>query len=1152
MKYSLISFFAIIFINSFFNVEGRAQTSFEELLVTPGNNLSLYSIKQTPDGGFIATGRHIPGFGWEIIFLRLNANGQVKWARTSNMFYDSYGVSVIEATTNNYLFCVANAKGSPVKGQVGIVRTDTLGNILNVKEYGNVRWNRPYNCEITSDSGLIIIGHSGTSGINAPFLLKLDKNHNFQWANYYKEFGETSQYSVKQLSDNGYIAAGKGNNSLHIFRTDSLGSLLWTKVLTIFNCSSCEAWYSLEMLDMNTFVIGGTTSTYGSGSNEIFLMKMDITGGVDWLKTYGSSNRNVFGAMVKTDQNELIISAGTNHLFPDSNKATVLKIDTSGNVLWANRFRINVMTLPDLIATTDSGFLAAGTTTHGSNNAYILKVDSLGETSCDFESYVPFVNTYTPTLTDLSDTAVSSVFLLSSLAHPFSSTAIDTQMICCNYSASPNASFTYSTNGLDLSISDSSLNSTNYYWDFGDGNTSSVQNPLHTYNSWGTYTICLTVSNECKSDVFCQNAVMCIPSDTSFNLSICSGDSVFLQGAHQNTNGTYHDTLVNVYGCDSIIVTTLIVNLAYDINDTTVSICSGDSALIYGVYTTGGGLYYDSLVTSSGCDSVHSTLLLVSQSYIVSDPEITICNGDSISIYGIVRNITDTYYDSLTSVNGCDSIHSTLLTLGPIYSIATPEQIICDGDSVMIFGAYQKAAGTYYDSSTTVNGCDSISTTSLLVNLTYSYLDTSVTICAGDSISIYGSFELTDDTYYDSLFSVGGCDSVRSTVLTVTTAALTNLTSSADTICEGDNIIFAAMPIGYDNYTFYVNTASVQSGPLNNYTSTGMMHGDTLVVIATNMGCIGPLSNTVSVSVKDSVIKGNLTQSIGSPLQNTRVYLIALDLSDSSLTAIDSTYTNGIGYYQFPIVNSLVYVKATPDSLVYPNEMPTYFDSSLTFQASTSVNVIDCDTIDISFSTIYGANPGGSGFMGGLISQGAGKKAGVGDHVPDLPLFLLNSNNVPVAHTSTDSNGYFKFFNIEYGIYSLWVDKPFINNGIAPQVTIEAISPIKDSVLFSLHTTWLELIDVSVSIAEVSWDDPIKIWPNPSTGKFTLRYISDLNETVDLKVFNSLGQQIFSGTLVVTKGTTKEQVDLHEHPMGVYIFQLVSERGVIIRQLIIE
>jgi PKD repeat protein len=67
----------------------------------------------------------------------------------------------------------------------------------------------------------------------------------------------------------------------------------------------------------------------------------------------------------------------------------------------------------------------------------------------------------------------------------------------------PSANFSESISGNTATFtnSSSSVNSTlNYSWDFGDGNTSSIQNPSHTYITGGNYTITLIASNCIFSD----------------------------------------------------------------------------------------------------------------------------------------------------------------------------------------------------------------------------------------------------------------------------------------------------------------------------------------------------------------------------------------------------------------------------------------------------------------------------------------------------------------------------------------------------------------------------------------------------------------------------------------------------------------------------
>lgn len=67
-----------------------------------------------------------------------------------------------------------------------------------------------------------------------------------------------------------------------------------------------------------------------------------------------------------------------------------------------------------------------------------------------------------------------------------------------------NAAFTSTTSGFTTNFSNAST-SGSYFWDFGDGNTSTQTNPTHTYSSEGNFTVCLTVSSNCGMDSTCTS-----------------------------------------------------------------------------------------------------------------------------------------------------------------------------------------------------------------------------------------------------------------------------------------------------------------------------------------------------------------------------------------------------------------------------------------------------------------------------------------------------------------------------------------------------------------------------------------------------------------------------------------------------------------------
>ncbi len=61
----------------------------------------------------------------------------------------------------------------------------------------------------------------------------------------------------------------------------------------------------------------------------------------------------------------------------------------------------------------------------------------------------------------------------------------------------PSADFTYVQNDLTLEFESTNLGADTYFWDFGDGQSSNLMNPTHTYAGGGSYTVTLTVGNSC-------------------------------------------------------------------------------------------------------------------------------------------------------------------------------------------------------------------------------------------------------------------------------------------------------------------------------------------------------------------------------------------------------------------------------------------------------------------------------------------------------------------------------------------------------------------------------------------------------------------------------------------------------------------------------
>jgi gliding motility-associated-like protein len=192
----------------------------------------------------------------------------------------------------------------------------------------------------------------------------------------------------------------------------------------------------------------------------------------------------------------------------------------------------------------------------------------------------------------------------------------------------------------------------------------------------------LVGSGGCAPDIDSTQITINSIYSTPVNIDICQGDSIILGGAYQNSSGQYEDTLSSIFGCDSIIVSnlTVIPSLIEAVN---ISICQGDSVLLESLYQTISGNYYDTLIASSGCDSIIETILLVNP--IPPTPSINdtiVCLIDGNPVLTVNELGTISWHD--------DSLGTTLLDTGATYS-----------PNVNGIGTY-----TYYIQ-TSVNGCTS-------------------------------------------------------------------------------------------------------------------------------------------------------------------------------------------------------------------------------------------------------------------------------------------------------------------------------------------------------------------------------------------------------------------------------------------------------------
>jgi PKD repeat protein len=189
--------------------------------------------------------------------------------------------------------------------------------------------------------------------------------------------------------------------------------------------------------------------------------------------------------------------------------------------------------------------------------------------------------------------------------------------------------------------------------------------------------------------------------------------------------------------------------------------------------------------TGQFCDTANLSITILP--VVTNTVNQTICFGQSYLGYSATGTYTDTY----TAANSCDSVRTLNLTVRPQNSTVV-NVTVCPG------GSYQgyTTSGTYTDLFQDVNGCDSTRVLNFNVRAA-NITSINASICPGSSYAGHTTSGIYTDNYTD----VNGCDSARTVNLTVQASIVDTLNLS---ICNG-NSYYGYTTSGNYNDTFTVS-----------------------------------------------------------------------------------------------------------------------------------------------------------------------------------------------------------------------------------------------------------------------------------------------------------------------------------------------------------
>jgi len=298
---------------------------------------AAYAIAQTHDGGYVVAGA-LAREGWGIWVMKLDPNGEVEWQKFLKGKDYEYGVAYsVQQTADGGYIAAGEFRYGNVDTDVWILKLAPDGTMEWDKTYGGNDPDLAYFLQQTSDGGIVVAGQndkpaSETGGV---WVLKLYPWGEIQWQKTYGGDKEDYARSIQQTSDGGYIVAGNTasfgavSGDEWIMKLDSEGSVEWQQTI---GGEGQDFARSIRQTTDGGYIVAGTTYTFGLGDGDIWVLKLDTKGDVEWQKTYGGYGKEEAFSIVETYDRGYAVAGFTESYGAGERDFLVMKLLPNGDV----------------------------------------------------------------------------------------------------------------------------------------------------------------------------------------------------------------------------------------------------------------------------------------------------------------------------------------------------------------------------------------------------------------------------------------------------------------------------------------------------------------------------------------------------------------------------------------------------------------------------------------------------------------------------------------------------------------------------------------------------------------------------------------------------------------------------------------------------
>ncbi|MCK4759098.1 MAG: hypothetical protein KAT69_03570 [Candidatus Aminicenantes bacterium] len=377
----------------------------------------VYFLQETGDGGCVVVGSNFNYFDFiyteHVLMLKLDINGTIEWQKWAAFPSRHYkNIFHFQRVSDGGFILAANSGFSDPYDNYEDKDSVCIIKLLQSGDYqGDVLCEREISDDVqymqqTSDDGFILTGdtYSPGTGDNDIWVSKLDSLADIEWQRTYGGIGNDSVSSIQETGDGGFILSGNtfsfgaGGQDIWALKLSSTGNIEWQRA---YGGANSDNACTIQQTSDGGFILAGDTLSFGTGAKDIWIIKLSLSGDIEWQRTYGGVDNESVCSIQQTIDGGFIVGGNTLSFGSGGNDFLILKISLAGDVEWQRTFgTVYSETACSVRQSSDAAYFITGSIQSfgaGESDFIVLKLLPDGSVSlpCRFlqESYAEISNT---------------------------------------------------------------------------------------------------------------------------------------------------------------------------------------------------------------------------------------------------------------------------------------------------------------------------------------------------------------------------------------------------------------------------------------------------------------------------------------------------------------------------------------------------------------------------------------------------------------------------------------------------------------------------------------------------------------------------------------------------------------------------------------